>query len=76
LLVLGYAAFSWLRAKRAVAPRSAPQALPPHEAMSRTPEEGKAASARRVALGAMFLGRASQALSPFQFGPDWPSVPR
>jgi hypothetical protein len=27
-------------------------------------------------LGALFLGRASAALSPFQFGPDWPQGSR
>lgn len=31
---------------------------------------------RNAALGALFLGRASEALSAFHFGPDWPSTPR
>jgi hypothetical protein len=31
---------------------------------------------RDAALGALFLGRASEALSAFHFGPDWPSTPR
>ena len=31
---------------------------------------------RHAALGALFLGRASEKLSAFQFGPEWPSQPR
>lgn len=92
LVVFGYAAFSWLRAKRAQRGAS----LPPHEtveplssSLERVPDElaldeseqlpanNNAVPSNRAvpasaALGALFLGRASEALSPFHFGPDWP----
>ncbi|MEI9936499.1 MAG: hypothetical protein WDO69_04670 [Pseudomonadota bacterium] len=97
-LVLGYAAFSWLRAKRADRERARPRASLPDEvhepvellsshlehvpdevALNLEPEPLPAnnnALPRSAALGALFLGRASEALSPFPFGPRWPSAPR
>jgi len=96
-LVLGYAAFSWLRAKRAGRERSKSKVLQRCEAhqpvellssrlerveesaleMESEPRRANdAALPRSAALGALFLGRASEALSPFRFGPDWPSAPR
>ncbi len=92
LLLLGYAAFSWRRAKRADGERSAAKALPPHETLEplsarleHIPEEhaldleperlpaNNNAAPRGAHLGALFLGRARDALSPFQVGPHWPS---
>ncbi|MEI9951781.1 MAG: hypothetical protein WDO74_23075 [Pseudomonadota bacterium] len=92
LVLLGYAAFSWRRAKRATLERSAPKALPRHEAveplsarLEHIPEEhaldleperlpaNNNALPRAASLGALFLGRASDALSPFQVGPQWPA---
>ena len=94
LLMLGYAGYSWLRAKRALPKAPSPSETEPIEiellssklehvpdevAIDSEPEPVPAnnnALRRNADLGALFLGRASQALSPFQFGPDWPSQPR
>ena len=94
LIVLGYAAFSWLQAKRVDRQRSAASALPPapveplSSPLQRVPEAlalsldseqvpaSNDAVPRAAALGASFLGRASEALSPFSGGPRLPLVPR
>lgn len=95
LIVLGYAAFSWRRAKRNHHRGPEPEALPASQAVEPlfahlehvsdevvvelAPEQLPAnnnARSRSADLGALFLGRASAALSPFQFGPEWPEVPR
>ena len=98
LLMLGYAGYSWLRARRALPKAPSSPEREPIELLSskleHVPEEvaiddevaidyesepltaNNNAARRKADLGALFLGRASQALSPFQFGPDWPSQPR
>jgi hypothetical protein len=94
LLVLGYAAFNWLRAKRPQRKREqasglAHQSPEPLAASSeRVPDElaldleaeqlpaNSNASPQRAELGALFLGRASAALSAVHFGPDWPTNAR
>ena len=94
LVVLGYAAFNWLRSKRtqrarAELPSLGQQSLEPLAAtLERIPEElaldleaeppsaNSTAVSSSAELGALFLGRASTALSPVQFGPDRPSVER
>jgi hypothetical protein len=89
-MVLGYAAYNWLRAKRphrnrdeAVRlPSQSPEALA--ASLETVPDEralnleadpipvNSNASSQRAELGALFLGRASSALSGVHFGPDWP----
>ncbi len=84
--MLGYAAFSWLRTKRAARARSAAatRAQPPvlqllssqlehvgdelalDTESERLPANNNA-QPRSAVLGALFLGRASEALSPFEF---------
>lgn len=88
LVVLGYAAFSWLRAKRS--PHARPEreleqrrlevAEPLAAQLEQVPDEAALdleseplpansnALSRTADLGALFLGRASGALSPFNFG--------
>ena len=97
LVVFGYAAFSWLRAKRAqrqsaIAVLPQPESVEPlSSSLERVPDElaldeseqlpansnalpnNNPAVPASAALGALFLGRASEALSPFHFGPDWPT---
>lgn len=92
LVVIGYAAFSWLRAKR---PWSAQQiassqepAQPLFEHLEHVPEElalsvddeslpaNTNALPRNADLGALFLGRASQALSTIRFPGHWPEACR
>ncbi len=63
LLVLGYAALSRLRTSRVQGARVAEHESEPLPAQ---------ASSRSADLGALFLGRATEALSSFPFGPDWP----
>ncbi len=105
-LLLGYAAFAWLRGQRgrAAGPASAPDAPAvldapePHDALAgdqyeraplldqlkRVPEElaldseaepaspaNSNGAARHAELGALFLGRATSALSRFQNDPNW-----
>ena len=79
LIVLGYATFSWLRARHLGGGRAepTPRQLPPlpngralllaemAQAWAREPHANGDPSAHRAALGASFLGRASVALSPF-----------
>jgi hypothetical protein len=92
LIVLGYAAFNWLRPKRRAhvevdgQPQPSPEPLA--ASLERVPDElaldsaaeplpaNSNASPQRAQLGALFLGRASTALSAIQFGPDWPAPPR
>ena len=95
LMVLGYAAYNWLRAKRLHdgnreqadgRPLELPEPLA--ASLERVPDElaldleaeplpaNSNASSQRADLGALFLGRASTALSPVHFGPDWPGNPR
>jgi len=91
LIVLGYAAFSWRRAKRrhqrlrerersALEPFSAHLERVSDDVVTELKAEelpaNSNAPARRVDLGALFLGRASDALSQFQFGPEWPQARR
>lgn len=90
LMVIGYAAFNWLRAKRPQRDRADAHRLP-HESpaplaasLEHVPDElaldleaeplpaNSNASPQRAELGALFLGRASTALSSVHFGPDWP----
>jgi len=88
LVVLGYAAFSWLRSKRSPHARPAPELgqrrlevteplaarleqVPDEAALnleSETLPANSNALPRTADLGALFLGRASGALSPFNFG--------
>lgn len=85
LVVLGYAAYSWRRATRQRGGResarppeqvsSRPEQAPPgsaREPRSEAPPASGNAHARSADLGALFLGRASVALSSFQPGPHWP----
>lgn len=93
LIVLGFAAFNWLRSKRtrresgAQLPTVArPQPL--SASLEHVPDElaldlnseslpaNSNAASRQAAPGALFLGRATAALSPIHFGPGWPEVPR
>lgn len=94
MIVLGYAAFNWLRSKRARrelsgAPVQGPAQLEPLSAsLEHVPDElalnleseplpaNNNAAAQRAELGALFLGRATAALSPIHFGPGWPEVAR
>ena len=83
-LLIGYAAFAWLRPKRrgpiavpepreALAPLFEQlEQLPEHAALDTTcdPPLDDRAAARPSQLGALFLARASGALSPFEFGPS------
>jgi len=41
-------------------------------AATTSPPANSNAASRGAELGALFLGRASAALSPFHLGPDWP----
>jgi len=94
LLVLGYAAFNWLRARRPHRHREQAAGLP-HQlpeplaaSLERVPDElaldldaeplpaNSNASSQRAELSALFLGRASAALSAVHFGPDWPRSAR
>jgi hypothetical protein len=93
-MILGYAAFNWLRAKRSpregapTVPRARPSAFPLAASLPRVPDElalnreaeplpaNHAATAQRAELGALFLGRASTALSAVHFGADWPENAR
>lgn len=78
LLMLGYAAFSRLRSKypsresmqprRLRAPRPTSGKLTPQSTSDPPPPSGNAPT-RRDELGALFLGRASVALSPFGHAP-------
>ncbi|HYQ04875.1 MAG TPA: hypothetical protein VER96_39640 [Polyangiaceae bacterium] len=94
LIVLGFAAFNWLRSKRTRYERSG--AHPPTRArpqplsasLEHVPDElaldldseslpaNSNASSRSAERGALFLGRATAALSPIHFGPGWPEVAR
>ena len=95
LVVLGYAAFAWLRTKHGRARSSEPSASPSANEVERlssrlehVPAElaldldsealpaNNNAAPRAAAVGALFLGRANTALSPFSFGPDWPTGAR
>lgn len=96
LIVLGYAAFSWLRTKRARptdderaerAARPARSSEPRSMRLEQLPDEqaldfdsqapaNRNARSRSADLGALFLGRASEALSPFHMGPEWPPLRR
>jgi hypothetical protein len=46
------------------------------ELESQRPTTPSDAPPRSAVLGALFLGRASEALSAFHSAPDWPSTPR
>jgi len=93
-MVLGYAAFNWLRAKRPDRDRQQTDELlresprPLAASLERVPDElaldleaeplpaNSNAATPRAELGALFLGRASSALSAVRFGPDWPENTR
>jgi hypothetical protein len=89
LIVVGYAAFNWLRDKRlqrerADADRLARESPKPLAAnLEHVPDElaldletetlpANSNASARAELGALFLGRATSALAPIHFGPEWP----
>jgi len=91
LIVVGYAAINWLRAKQSrsehgLSPKREPTRLLsaslehiPDGLVVESDEELPANSnafARSADLGALFLGRANEALSPLQFMPEWPDERR
>ena len=76
LVLLGYAAVRWSRRTRARSERGAPESIAgplAHDAAEPTSTR-KQRGQRNAELGAAFLGRATEALSPFHI--DWPSPPR
>jgi len=78
LVLLGYAAVKWTRTRRARRERNASESESIERASERDAAEpsstGERRGQRNAALGAAFLGRATEALSPFHI--DWPSPPR
>jgi hypothetical protein len=87
-VLLGLAAFTWLRPKaRGLVRRRAPEVEPLSHRLEHLPEESaldlasdppldEHASAHASDIGALFLGRAVGALSPFNHGAGSRSVPR
>ena len=94
LIVLGFAAFNWLRSKRTrrehsgMQPSTLARPRPLSATLEHVPDElaldldseslpaNSNAASRHAARGALFLGRATAALSPIHFGPGWPEVAR
>lgn len=89
LIVVGYAAFSWLRGKRprrTRAVRASQPAQPLSEYLEHVPDElalslddeslpaNTNALPQNADLGALFLGRASEALSAVPFPGHWPEA--